>query len=770
MDNWARMLYQPCKPLGESNGVVTGSQKHIDLSKEAATEGMVLLKNDGLLPLKKGTKVALFGKGQYDYIKGGGGCAEVHCAYYTDVYKGLKTKEKDISVFDETYAYYKKNIDEQYANGCELGKIKEPELPDALLDRAKEFADVAIVVISRYSGEGMDRVDQKGDYYLSEEEEKMFEKVCEAFDSVIILLNIAGVMDTSWFYKNDKVRSALLMWLPGMEGGLAAADILCGEVNPSGKLTDTFAKDFYDYPSSTTFHESEMFVKYYEDIYVGYRYFETIPEAKEKVIYPFGFGLSYTSFSYENINVCEKDNTITVKLDVVNTGEMAGKEVVQLYSESPQGKLGKPFRELRAFKKTKLLQPSEKENVEMTFSIDNLASYDDLGLCQKAAYILEEGNYYFYIGNGVRDAEKIDYVYTVDEEYRVVKQLATRVKPMYLNKRLRADGTYETLPEEGYYRFEYPKLEKKVIEKPNTSAVLADVADGKVTMDEFLEQLSIEEVISLLEGQRNTGVANTAGMGAPRHSKLQREYGIPCAMTTDGASGLRIYKECGIDATLWPCSTLIACTWNVEIAEKLGVYGALEVLENNLSIWLTPAMNIHRNPLCGRNFEYYSEDPFISGKMAAAMVRGMQSKKVAATVKHFACNNKETNRLNSDSIVSERALREIYLKGFEICVKEADPWVIMTSYNIVNGYRSGENYDLLTGILRGEWGFNGVVSTDWDTLSTHEYETLAGNNIKMPAGFPAHLAAAKIYNGLLCNEVYYRTCAKYVLELLIKMR
>ena len=288
-----------------------------------------------------------------------------------------------------------------------------------------------------------------------------------------------------------------------------------------------------------------------------------------------------------------------------------------------------------------------------------------------------------------------------------------------------------------------------------------EVAEGKITLDEFVAQLPNEAICHMLGGQPNFGVANTCGFGN------LPDFGVPNAMTADGPAGVRINQECGIFTTAFPCSTQVACTWDPQIAYAIGEAGAKELKENNLAIWLTPAINIHRSPLCGRNFEYYSEDPFVAGMMAAGMVRGIQSQKVSASVKHFALNNKETNRKNSDSRVSERAAREIYLKAFEIIVKTADPWYIMSSYNLINGVRASECGELLTDILRDEWGFGGIVSTDWHVHSEHYVEINAGNDIRMPGGFPERLLLA-VENGAITRETL-EISAKRVLNMLLKL-
>ena len=467
-------------------------------------------------------------------------------------------------------------------------------------------------------------------------------------------------------------------------------------------------------------------------------------------------------------------------MKVTNTGDMVGKEVVQLYYSAPQGLLKKPAKELGAFKKTRLLQPGESHTMVLTVTKEAMASYDDLGKVAKSAYVLEKGAYAFYIGTSVRNNEKTAYEYLVAED-TVVKQLEAKLTPSGLSKRMLSDGTYEELPQtegndpnacafgkmvpgtdEGILpevRFREHRLALYVVKKGAKPFI--EVAEGKITLDEFMSQLSDDDLIELLGGQPNTGVANTFGFGN------LPDYGVPNIMTADGPAGLRIAPECGVCTTAWPCATLLAYTWNPNLVEKVGAAGAEEVKENNIAVWLTPAVNIHRNPLCGRNFEYYSEDPLLAGKMAAGMVRGIQSQHIGASVKHFAANNKETNRKHSDSRVSERALREIYLKQFEIIVKESDPWTIMSSYNVINGHRASENKELLEDILRGEWGFQGMVTTDWWTRGEHYKEIKAGNDVKMATGYPERVKKAIELGELTRADLEH--CARRVLELILKI-
>lgn len=802
MSKWTRILYQPNLPLGDDGNRVTACADHTTLSKNAAKEGMVLLKNEEhVLPFAKGTRLALFGKGTFDYVKGGGGSGDVTVAYVKNLYEGLKTLGDHVCVDEDLAAFYRDWVKTQYEAGQVPGMVQEPELSDSLYEKARTFTDTAIISISRFSGEGWDRstsdweqsvatyralaarsseLYENGDFYLSNAEKTLVEKVKAHFPKVVIVLNVGGVVDTQWFVGDDRIQSVLLAWQGGMEGGQAEAELLCGIGNPSGKLADTFAKCLEDYPSTAGFHESDTYVDYTEDIYVGYRYFETLPGAEEKVNYPFGYGLSYTEFEWTVISAEKIDGEFEVRVSVTNAGAVAGKEVIQLYVTAPQGVLGKPVKSLVAFQKTQLLQPGQTQILTLCFEIDAMASYDDLGKVAKSAYVLERGAYTFHIGNSVRNTVQLEYVH-IEADNRITQQLSAKLVPTALKRRLLADGTYEELPlgtpnDPDYtalppmstlskYGGEMPAV-RAVGRIPRRSKERVDrlnfnhVARGEMSLDDFVGALMDEELSHLLGGQPNTGVANTWGFGN------MPEYYIPSAMTADGPAGLRIKPECGVKTTAFPCATLLACTWNPEITALIGEAGAKEVKENNLAMWLTPAINIHRSPLCGRNFEYYSEDPFLAGTLAAAMVKGIQSQNIAPAVKHFAFNNKETNRKDSDSRVSERAAREIYLKAFEIVVKTAKPWCIMSAYNLINGHRTSESRELLADILRTEWGFEGVVTTDWWTYGEHYKEVKAGNDLKMASGYPERLMAA-LEKGVL-NREEMETSVKRILALLLK--
>lgn len=808
MTRWQRFRFLPGIPLGKNGIRVTGSEEHRRLSRQAASQGAVLLKNDrSVLPFSQGARIATFGKGICDYVKGGGGSGDVTCEYVKSVADGLLEKEKEgrLCLDHDLLSFYDEYIKDRYSKGRQPGLIEEPELPDELINKAAAYTDTALIVISRYSGEGWDRVsngdDMKkvvdsadiyalkflmrsvelfpdGDYYLSGNEKKLVSRVCSSFSNVAVLLNTGGVTDSSWFKNNDRIASVLAVFQGGMEGGSAAADLLCGDVNPSGKLTDTWASALSDYPSSSTFHESVDYVKYYEDIFTGYRYFETIPEAKGCVNYPFGFGLSYTSFDIRDIKGKYENGVVAFEAEVLNTGDLPGREVVQLYASQPKGLLEKSARVLAAFKKTGLLKPGESEKVFLSFDIKDISSYDDKGSVRKNAWILESGVYSFCLGTDVRAPET---GFTVElRDNLIVKETEDLLAPHSLDRRLRSDGTWEELPTEEFTphepvtgRMEPDECEGPMPEVRPLSGMYMDwskintgdvpsfekVAEGELSLDEFVGNLSDNDLISLLGGQPNTGLADVFGFGnLPRHM-------VPNIMCADGPAGIRIQPDRSVCTTSWPCATLLASSWDLKLIRDVGRAGGLEAKENNFGLWLTPGMNIHRNPLCGRNFEYYSEDPFLSGMCAAALVNGIQENRIGACPKHFACNNKETGRKSSDSVISEKALREIYLRSFEIMLKNSDPWVIMSSYNLINGVHTSENHDLLTGVLRNEWKFKGFVTTDWWTLGEHYLEIKAGCDLKMACGYTDRVKIALLKGDITSEEL--ETAAKRILSVIL---
>ena len=807
--HWNRLRYTPVLPLGEDGKRVTASKEHLELSRAAASEGMVLLKNENhVLPLPRGEKVALFGKATADYVKGGGGSGDVTVPYLRNLHHGMRIKQEEgkVEILESLAEFYENNVAGQYAGGAEPGMTVEPEVPRELLEEAKAFTDTAVISICRFSGEGWDRktvltgnyrlsegeqkmfdlsrsLFENGDYCLTKAEEAMIDLVTENFPKVIVVLNIGGVMDTEWFRENERIQGALLAYQGGVEGGLAEADILTGDVNPSGHLADTFAKTLEDYPSTEGFHESADYVDYTEDIFVGYRYFETIPGAKDRVSYPFGYGLSYSDFLIKPVYCAHAGEDIVLSVKVTNLSELPGKAVVQVYAQCPQGKLGKSAKTLVSFAKSGMLGSGVSQMIDVTFPVSRLASYDDTGKVCRSAWVLEKGDYQFYAGDSVRNLTRVLYTWTVEED-TILERLSERCAPAKLKRRMRADGSFEELD-----THEYPERNPGLApipdlmndfptpgraaspggqaswslkkEKEPERILLDDVKDGKASLEQFMDQLSVDELISLTGGQPNTGVANTFGWG-----NLEK-WGVPNAMTADGGAGFRVEEQTGVKATAWPCATMLACTWDQDLLEQVGRAAALEVKENNCCVWLAPAVNIHRSPLCGRNFEYYSEDPLLAGLCAGAVVRGVQTNGIGACVKHLCVNNKETNRKGSDSRVSERALREIYLRQFELIVKREKPWSIMSSYNLLNGTQTSENRDLLTGILREEWGFDGAVTTDWWTCGEHYLELKAGNDIKMGAGYPERVKEA--YEKGLISRGEIAVNARRVLELILKL-
>ncbi len=720
-------------------------EKIISLCRQIGAEGIVMLKNNNnTLPLDKSRTVSVFGRVQRDFFYVGyGSGGDVNAPYKISLIEGLRAN-KNITVNENLAAVYENWCKENPVDDGFWGHwpmcYDEMPVTNALAAEAAQESDTAIVVIGRAAGEDRENTLTKGSYYLTDEEHAMLDAVTLSFKKVILLLNCGSIMDMCAINAfGDRISAILYVWQSGMESGNAIADVLSGDVSPSGKLTDTIATSYKRYPGCNDFGDKK-FNCYTEDIYVGYRYFETFK--KHRVLYPFGFGLSYTQFAFENTSFAVSDGKITVTTNVKNVGEYAGKEVVQVYFEAPCGRLGKPARSLVAFAKTSLLAPDESEKVELCFNIADMASYDDV---KEFSYILEKGDYNVYLGADVRSAELCGtYSQAEDEITLKLSQTAAPVVPFDRMKATPDGITYETVTVADY------DLKQIILDnipdatpRYNEHCTLADVKNGKVTMEQFVSTLSADELEALSRGDYTMNSplgakGNAAVYGGVLES--MRKKGIPPVTTTDGPSGIRL-SSC---ASLMPVGTEIACSWNTDLAKELYAEVGKEMKILGSDVLLAPGINIHRNPLCGRNFEYYSEDPYLTGKMAAAVVSGMQSSGVSACPKHFACNNQETNRIYNDSRVSERALREIYLKGFEICVKEAKPLNLMTSYNKINGVWGHYHYELCTRILRGEWGYEGCIMTDWwmrsskspefPALCDQAYRVRAGVNVLMPGG------------------------------------
>jgi len=691
----------------------------------AALDGSVLLENENnVLPLKKGERVSVFGRIQREYYKSGTGSGGlVNVKYVTNIVDELKSSgaveinEELLNVYEE----WKK--DNPFDYGCGWGQEpwcqKEMELDDELVKSAREFGDKAIIVIGRTAGEDKDNSASEGSYLLSPLEEEMIKKVTAVFEKTIVVLNVGAVIDMKWVKKYN-VSAVLYVWQGGMCGGRACADLLLGKVSPSGKLADTIAYDISDYPSTANFGGKE-FNLYKEDIYVGYRYFETFNKAA--VLYSFGYGLSYTDF--EICATCvDKTDKILISATVTNIGECAGKEVVQAYFGAPNGKLGKSAKELIAYAKTKELQPGESQTLTLEFDVDQMRAYDDSGITgNKSAYVLEAGQYIIYLGNSVSDATAI-YVH-IEDETRVVEKCNEALSPAVEFERMKAgeNGTleYENVPTRTYDMWERVNagLPKEIPYTGDAGIKLEDVRTGKNTIAEFVAQLNDEQLCCIVRGEGMNSPKVTPGTGSCFGGITDEliAFGIPIVCTTDGPSGIRM--DSGLLATSMPNGTCLACSFNNELVSDLYSLEGVEMTAYDIDVILGPGINIHRSPLNGRNFEYFSEDPFLAGKMAAAISKGLAKAGVWCTIKHYMANSQEWYRHTNDSIMSERAAREIYARPFEIAVKEGGVKAIMTAYNRVNGYHAASNYDMTKTILRDEWGYDGFVMTDWWAHITH---------------------------------------------------
>lgn len=704
-------------------------EKYTAKARQAVAEGQVLLLNQNhVLPLPKGSHVAVFGRMQLHYYKSGTGSGGmVNVNKVTGILEALEESE-DVQVYEslvDVYREWEKDhpFDEGVGWGNEPWSQEEMELNEALVEEAAEKNEYAIVILARTAGEDKDNKMLEGAYCLTSIEEDMLQKVRKSFAKMIVLLNTGNIMDMSFMdqYRPDAV---MYVWQGGMIGGLGTVDVLTGKVCPSGRLSDTIAAQMSDYPADPYFGGLEQNL-YVEDIYVGYRYFESA--AKSKVLYPFGFGLSYTTFSMEAGGFSYAENQVSFVMKVTNTGSVAGKEVVQVYAKAPLGKLGKPARVLIDFKKTKELMPGECETLTFAIPTSVFASYNEVSTAgMPVGWVLEAGEYTIYAGGNVRDAYAVS-SFTLDE-LQIVEECRSALAPTTAFKRMKmtaanehaeAAGVYEVAMEEVPLRVVSPE-EKRNAELPESYEMtgdrgikLADVKAGKATLDEFVAQLTEEELASIVRGEGMGSPKVTAGTAAAFGgvTKSLLEKGIPCGCCDDGPSGMRL--DSGMKAFSLPNGTLLACTFNTQLNEELYAFTAVEMIKNRVDILLGPGMNIHRHPLNGRNFEYFSEDPLLTGKMAVAQVRGLKSAGMTGSLKHFCGNNQETRRHTSNSIISERALREIYLRGFEIAVKEAKADAVMTTYGPVNGIWTSSNYDLVTDILRKQWGFEGVVMTDW---------------------------------------------------------
>ena len=798
-------------------------EKNAELSMNLATQGMVLLENNNnVLPMASSGNVALFGGGAVKTVKGGTGSGDVNQRSVTSVWDGFKNAGYNVtseSWLNEFEAYYDEETGGSSGGLWGSPKVEDTLISDAQIEEAKQDGTTtAVYVIARNSGEFADRLDAEGDYQLWGNEEENLKKVAANFDNVIVVLNIGGIIDTKFFHEIEGLDSLLLMSQAGMRGGDAVVKVLNGEVTPSGKLTDTWAVNYEDYSSSEGFGANDENVTqedYTDDIYVGYRYFDTFNVTPA---YEFGYGLSYTDFNIDVKDVTVDEENVTVDVKVTNVGKQySGKEVVEVYFSAPDGALEKPYQELATYGKTDTLAPGESQELTLSYATTEMSSYYE----DYASYIMEDGDYVVRVGNSSRntsvaavigldsnvfteqlsnqmvqdeeidtlsnegatpytyegeaeeiakaerfeldanaietvnnaseydDESVISYVYE-GSDYTVVDQEAN---PRYTKAPSGNNTTPSQLIEPYEETIQY-------VEKTKENPTLLDVYQGTVTMEELLASLSVEEMSYIVEGLGWGGgsepvvgaQANSVkGAAGETTSRYYETRAIPNTVLADGPAGIRItqsYTENGTTyyqyCTAFPIGTLIAQSWDKDVAKQFGEAIGEEMLEMGVTMWLAPGMNIHRNPLCGRNFEYYSEDPLVAGVTAASTTLGVQSNEgIGVTLKHYAANNQEDNRNAVNNTITERALREIYLKGFEIAVKTANPMAIMTSYNLNNSMPAADDYDLCTDIPRGEWGFNGLVMTDWGGgQSTPVNSMHAGNDLIMPGGSSKSIAEA----------------------------
>lgn len=781
-----------------SNAVTERETINRKIARAAASEGMVLLKNeDHILPLKPGTKVALYGGGASKTVKGGTGSGDVNERESVSIYEGMKaagyviTTENWIRDYDERYEKARiewRDYILEKSKGMEDNTVDffnvyatTPFVRPEGMPAEKTDAGYAFFILSRVAGEGADRFAAQGDYLLTEYEEKLLEDICSYYENVVVVINTGGLVDLSFMDKYSNIKALIQMVQAGMEGGNAFADLISGKVTPSGKMTDSWAYEYSDYPNSETYSHNNGNVqteKYEEGIYVGYRYFDTFDVP---VRYSFGYGLSYTQFALDVKSIaCEMQDgkpSVKVTADVTNTGtKFSGKEVVQVYVSCPSGKLEKEYRRLAAFEKTKELQPGETQEISLVIPVYRLASYDET----EPGWILEKGSYGIWVGNslaqsvlaGEAEVDKSIVLVRTENICPLEEELAEIHADMGKNA-----AKYRNAVEKAG-----DSLKKVVLHSELLESVTVEYTDNKdiysAEARAFADTLTTDQLVCLAAGdpgKAQGGNLGAAGISVPGSAgethHCAAEQGLASIVLADGPAGLRLMKyyhvhegkivtmpfqfslEGGLFCpdtenlpgeryyqycTAIPVGTLLAQTWNLPLLQKIGHMIGTEMEEFGVTLWLAPGMNIHRNPLCGRNFEYYSEDPFLSGELAGAITEGVQSVPgCGTTIKHFACNNQEDNRMGSDSIVSERALREIYLKGFETAIRKSHPMSVMTSYNLINGVHAANNYDICTKAARNEWGFNGVIMTDWTTTENDETCTAsgcmrAGNDLIMP--------------------------------------
>ncbi|MDR3310624.1 MAG: glycoside hydrolase family 3 C-terminal domain-containing protein [Oscillospiraceae bacterium] len=701
--------------------------QYAETSRALAAEGAVLVRNgNGTLPLRRGETVAVFGRTQLNWYKSGTGSGGmVNTKYAVGLAEALRGSEYAAvdAELSGVYSEWEKTHPFDRGQGWAQEPWAQEEMPldETVVAAAAKRCGTAVVIIGRTAGEDKDNKAEKGSYYLTDVESDMLKKVTAAFPRTVVVLNVGNIIDMNWIDEYQP-GAVLYAWHGGQVGGLSVADVLTGAVNPSGGLADTIAFDLGDHPSAKNFGGDEEAV-YAEDIYVGYRWFESA--AKEKVRYPFGFGLSYTRFTFDTIDR-EVGETTTLKVRVTNAGGVPGKTRALVFVSAPQGALGKPARVLAAYAKTDLLLPGGSQILNIAVPSMNFASYDDAGVTgHRSAWVLEAGDYDFFVGTDVRSAAKA-FGFTISD-LACLGHLEEALAPVKPFRRLKntddgmteEDAPLRTVDLARRIADELAALPQRVC-TGDRGIKLADVYDGKAGFDEFLNQIPNETLACIVRGEGMNSpkvTSGTAGAYGGLTGALAA-FGIPVSCVTDGPSGMRMdpVEASGFTggfAFSLPNGTCIACSFNAELTERLFEFTGREMRRNRVDLLLGPGVNIHRNPLGGRNFEYFSEDPYLTGTLAAAELRGLHKSKVSGTPKHFSANNQEHRRFMLDSVMSERALREIYLKGYEIAVSEGGMMSVMTTYGRVNGVFTAGSFELCTTILRGDWGFDGIAMTDW---------------------------------------------------------
>ena len=789
--------------------------RHMNTVKELAGECLVLLENDGTLPIRNPGRIAIFGNGARHTVKGGGGSGEVNTRSNVNFCDGLAEAGFEIAstgwldrydeIYNSTLSEYLTEVDRlaKERNTAAINIMFEkafvaPPMPEVTEeDVAIAGADTAIFVISRDSSEGRDRTPTKGDYYLTDDEESILDFVIHHFDKVIVLLNVGAVIDMSRLKHRAGVSAILLVGQLGSYTGNIVADALTGKTNPSGKLVDTWAKTYEDYPFATDFssqngNTDDEFYK--EGIYVGYRYFDSFGILP---LYPFGYGKSYTTFSHEVVDIIQQGAEVKVTVRVTNTGsEFAGKQVIQAYFSAPEGDIDRPYQELCGYAKTGLIEPGESDTVIIVIPIDEFRCYDD----EIPASVIPKGNYILRIGTSSRET-KIEAVLTVPEN--VVKDKFDRIledDARYLFQDLKNPGTGKAARQNlddaqldactRQLTLDLSRVRRSIIRYRGVNETHVDMRQGEdltlgsvigrnAGVGEFVAQFKLEELAELvvgnyvkegMEDEEVSAAMHVPGAAAETTSRFEGKRRLPPLVLADGPAGLRLQPhfkatkngdllkggetfglitnpfpddtpEDAIDyyqyCTMIPVATSLAYTWNLGLIEKLGRLIGEEMEEFGVHLWLAPGMNIHRNPLCGRNFEYFSEDPLVTGLCAAAETKGVQSVDgKGVTIKHFACNNQEDNRMFSNSHVSVRALRDMYLRGFETAIKIEQPFCVMTSYNLLNGIHTANNYELIQNVLRDEWDYEGAVMSDWySSFEDVEFLGYDEKKLKYPPAF-----------------------------------